>query len=284
MPIPSPNSDETQDEFIGRCMANPTMTDEYPDNEQRAAVCHGAWDDANKENDMEPLERKSLQFSEFKFVEEGDAEGTFEGYLSVFGNVDHDDDVVLPGAFKRTLKEWGEKNLMPAMFWGHNTDEPIGEWMKMKEDEHGLHVKGRLWLRNATEAVRKAYNLIRSNTVKGLSIGYSVLKYKFRELESGLRVRDLQAVRLYEGSIVPFAANEEAYVTDAKNLVRNGVVADPREFEKLLRDAGLSRTQAKAFLAKGYKALREADDPPPAKDVESIQDSLTNLRRTMKGA
>lgn len=41
MPIPSPRSDEDQDDFIGRCMSE--LADEYDDQDQRAAVCYDAW-------------------------------------------------------------------------------------------------------------------------------------------------------------------------------------------------------------------------------------------------
>jgi hypothetical protein len=37
MPIPKPEIDETKEEFIGRCMANAVMIDEYPDDDQRYA-------------------------------------------------------------------------------------------------------------------------------------------------------------------------------------------------------------------------------------------------------
>jgi HK97 family phage major capsid protein len=43
MPVPSPNSDESQDDFIGRCMANDDMQ-EY-DQDQRAAICYGQWEE-----------------------------------------------------------------------------------------------------------------------------------------------------------------------------------------------------------------------------------------------
>jgi len=42
MPIPKPKPGETQDEFISRCMGNPTMVDEYEQG-QRAAICYSAW-------------------------------------------------------------------------------------------------------------------------------------------------------------------------------------------------------------------------------------------------
>lgn len=37
--MPSPNKGEKGDDFLSRCMANPTMTKDYPDNAQRYAVC-----------------------------------------------------------------------------------------------------------------------------------------------------------------------------------------------------------------------------------------------------
>ncbi len=43
MPLPTPNKDESQDDFISRCMGNPTMKSEFPDHEQRTAVCFSQW-------------------------------------------------------------------------------------------------------------------------------------------------------------------------------------------------------------------------------------------------
>lgn len=40
-PIPSPESGESQDEFIGRC--NSELYDEYPDDAQRNAICYTKW-------------------------------------------------------------------------------------------------------------------------------------------------------------------------------------------------------------------------------------------------
>ena len=39
MPIPTPKKDESQKDFINRCMGNDTMVKEYPDQKQRAAIC-----------------------------------------------------------------------------------------------------------------------------------------------------------------------------------------------------------------------------------------------------
>lgn len=43
MPIPNPKQDEKQSEFINRCMSDNTMKSEFPDKDQRLAVCYNQW-------------------------------------------------------------------------------------------------------------------------------------------------------------------------------------------------------------------------------------------------
>lgn len=43
MPIPTPSAGQTKDGFLTSCMADPTMTSEYPDTPQRYAVCLAQW-------------------------------------------------------------------------------------------------------------------------------------------------------------------------------------------------------------------------------------------------
>lgn len=45
MPHPTPSDGESQEEFLDRCMGDNTMMLEFPDDEQRSAVCHQAWRD-----------------------------------------------------------------------------------------------------------------------------------------------------------------------------------------------------------------------------------------------
>jgi hypothetical protein len=42
MPIPKPNKSEEQNDFISRCMGNPTMVKDY-EQKQRAAICYSQW-------------------------------------------------------------------------------------------------------------------------------------------------------------------------------------------------------------------------------------------------
>jgi hypothetical protein len=49
MPLPSPKPDEIEEEWIARCMGSEPMQEEFPDNDQRLAVCYTKWRDAQEE-------------------------------------------------------------------------------------------------------------------------------------------------------------------------------------------------------------------------------------------
>jgi len=45
MPLPKPKETENQEQFMRRCVASETMNKEYPDIQQRVAVCYTQWRD-----------------------------------------------------------------------------------------------------------------------------------------------------------------------------------------------------------------------------------------------
>lgn len=194
--------------------------------------------------------------------------GEFEGYGSVFGVKDHGLDIVLPGAFAKSLAAWQEKGKLPPVLWQHKIAEPIGPHSEMREDDKGLFVKGRLLIEDDPLA-RRAHAHMKAGSVTGLSIGYVLKDYEWSN-EKGAYL--LKEIELWEVSVVTFAMNEAAGVTDVKSALQRGEVPPPSKMERALREVGLSHTQAKAFMAKGYAAL----GPRDAGDGQALQ-SLKNL-------
>ena len=45
MPLPKPRDGESRSDFISRCMGNPTALEDFPEEDQRAAVCIRLWND-----------------------------------------------------------------------------------------------------------------------------------------------------------------------------------------------------------------------------------------------
>jgi uncharacterized protein len=216
-------------------------------------------------------EIKGFKFTDFKSLDVEQC-GRFKGYLSTFGNVDHDNDVVKSGAFKTSLKEWSAKGQMPAMYWNHDDNEPVGDWLEMVPDDVGLAVVGQLHMDGKvapTQATIKAYRVTTGNGPKAMSMGFQTRKAAKRADGA----RELQDVHLIEGSIVQFPANDLAAITGAKSSVfvgDDGVPIDIREMEKLLRDGGLSARQAKALLAGGYRNL--------LRDAQAVVENEETLR------
>lgn len=198
------------------------------------------------------------------------SDGTFTGYGSVFGVEDSYGDVVEPGAFKVSLDFWKTKGKLPALLWQHRSDTPIGVWKAMSEDEHGLLVEGELALK--TQQGAEAYELLKLGAISGLSIGYSVPPAG-GVWEPKSETFRLTQVDLWETSLVTFPANEAAQVETVK-----AAIDSPKQFERFLRDAGLSARQAKALMAEGYRALNPRDADAGDSDDEVLMKLVTHLR------
>lgn len=144
--------------------------------------------------------------------DDGLEDGQFVAYASVFGNVDSYGDIVDHGAFKRTLGEWEQKGATIPVLWGHDMQDPfanIGGVSSAEEDERGLKVTGSLDLDNPTAA--QVYKLLKGRRVNTMSFAYSVLDSE--KSGDGLHLKDLD---LFEVSIVPVPANDQAQVLTVK--------------------------------------------------------------------
>lgn len=206
----------------------------------------------------------------FALKASNDSDGTFSGYGSVFDVVDWYGDVVVKGAFAKSLAAWAEKGKLPKMLWQHLSREPIGVWTKMQEDDKGLFVEGRILL-EAGELERRAYAHLKAGSIDGLSIGYDLPEGGW-EYDSKKGAFILKEIDLWEVSPVTFPANEDAQVETVKAAVAGG----PKEFERFLREAGLSRSQAKGLMARGYEGLRDLREAE-GEGLEDVKQAIRNL-------
>lgn len=185
--------------------------------------------------------------------------GNFCGYASVFNIIDQGNDVVLPGAFEKSLEDAKRKDRLIPMLWQHNRDEPIGKWTKMIEDSRGLYVEGKLHIDFDPIAAR-AYGHLKAGSVGGLSIGYGLCDDGFRMHPEHDGVFELTELDLRETSIVTTPMLIEARVTDIKSMNEIGAIPSVRQFEKWLRDAGgFTKERAAAIAASAGDVLGERD-------------------------
>lgn len=139
-----------------------------------------------------------------------DDHGRFAGYASVFGELDDGGDIVMPGAFARSLARRGRDRI--RLLFQHDPKEPVGLWERVAEDGFGLWVEGLLVPGvPRADALRK---LIETRAIDGLSIGFRTVR---ATREPGTGHRKLWQVDLWEVSIVTFPMLAGARIAPASD-------------------------------------------------------------------
>lgn len=139
------------------------------------------------------------------------------GYASTFGNIDSYNDIIEPTAFDETIEafEKGEKSI--KILYNHEPDLSMGLLTRMGKDEYGLFVEGDI----ATDLVIGAETAIRikRGIIDEFSIGYYLKDWYSDEVKP--EIWHLTNIDLREVSVVTFAANERARVTEYESKSTN---------------------------------------------------------------
>ena len=211
--------------------------------------------------------------------------GVFEGYGNVANFKDYAKDVAVNGAFQKSLDRHKAKGSTPAMLFQHKHDSAIGVWTEIREDQHGLYVKGKFT--KGVQLADETYLLMKDGALSGLSIGYSVID---QEYDAKTETNYLKEVELFEISVVTFPCNDRARIQTVKSAFDEGELPTKSEIEELLRDAGFSRKQAKGFISKGYSIFEgqrdaESEEVQEAKEdldsdliIKALEDLRTSIR------
>jgi uncharacterized protein len=136
--------------------------------------------------------------------------GVFTGYASLFGRRDSQGDMVMAGAFTKTLKQRGADGI--RMLFQHNPAEPVGTWVDLWEDGHGLKVRGRL--NREVQRGRELLSLLEAGGLDGLSIGFKTIRAR---KDRASATRQLLEIDLWEISLVTFPMLDGARVSTVKS-------------------------------------------------------------------
>jgi HK97 family phage prohead protease len=171
------------------------------------------------------IERKGAVV-EFKFISDAQP-GIFEGYGSIFNNIDSYGDIILPGAFAQSLSEHKAKGTMPGLYAEHSIYTtggdllPVGTWMDIAEDDKGLRVKGKISALD-TDYGRRIRGLMQDGALRGLSIAYQVPKggasFSGSKKPDEAK-RTLRQINLASVDIVRDPANPSAVIDAVKSLL-----------------------------------------------------------------
>jgi uncharacterized protein len=222
---------------------------------------------------------KSIPFE----VKVNESKRIFEGYASTFGNADLVNDIVQPGAFKKTISERMPRKQIKVLF-NHNPAQPIGIPLHMEEDTKGLYIEAKI---SNTTLGNDVLELMKDGVIDRMSIGYDVIKDEY-DNNSGSRL--LKELKLYEFSAVVFPANEEAIigqvksVSDLENVLQKAVAG--HNIAQYLKEG---RVLSKATFTKVKTAIEALEEVLAAaekegKDFEprqSTQNATHNLLKNI---
>ena len=139
-----------------------------------------------------------------------DADGTVEGYASLFGELDLARDMMMRGAFAETLFARGIRRV--PMLFQHDPSEPVGIWLELREDHRGLFARGR-----AHSGSRAWTRVAVTITGRGDRRSVDRLPDVKSAIDPRTRIRRIYAVDLWEISIVTFPMLTGARVRAVKH-------------------------------------------------------------------
>lgn len=151
-----------------------------------------------------------MRFKGFKFESYDAATGEVSGYASKFHNIDGYGDIVMPGAFTKSLQGGAGKI---KFLWQHDRYTPIGVIKELREDEKGLYFKAQF---ANTQKAQEARELMSMGAMDSFSIGY-IPVIEEKDEANGRAVNRIREVRLLEISSVTFPANTEATLDNIKS-------------------------------------------------------------------
>lgn len=144
--------------------------------------------------------------------------GITTGYLASFGNLDSDNDIIMPGAFAKSIMEMGPASNKPRIKYilDHNTTKALGTYNLLQEDSKGLYYEAQV----GSHALGQDFlKMVESGLITEHSIGYGVVKKVVTNPDADWRDQQTQLfeLKLWEGSPLQcWGANADTPLTGIK--------------------------------------------------------------------
>lgn len=171
--------------------------------------------------------------------------GIVSGYFSAFGSVDSDGDIIMPGAFKRSIQDWGVDGKQRIKhLLNHNPSQPLGKLVSLKEDSYGLYYESKI---GSHQLGKDFVKMVESGLISEHSIGFRTLRE-----QKNSDANEIHDVMLFEGSsLTAWGANENTPLLGIKNMKNIEKIQDQiKSFEKFIRDSDVSEETVDLCLIK----------------------------------
>ena len=161
------------------------------------------------------------KYKEFALRKSSEDAGEISGYFSTYDRIpDSYGDVIAPGAFAESIQKRKESGHPFPLCWNHDLNQIIGS---VDPDNIADTDKGPLMTATFfdTPLAQEKREIVKSGVVYQFSFAYDVLEAGPVTLENGTKANELRKLDLFEVSIVPIPANQNAVMTEIKAGRRN---------------------------------------------------------------
>lgn len=207
--------------------------------------------------------------------------GTISGYFSTYDRIpDSYGDIIAPGAFTDTIKARKESGHPFPLCWNHDLDQIIGMVDTIEDDEKGPLMTASFF---DTPLAQEKREIVKSGVVYQFSFAYDVKESEVVVLEDGTKANELRKLDLFEVSIVPIPANQNAVMTSIKSedpeiataTVKIVPVLDEEALEAVMEKAGRRNRKSDVEILRQIRSLvdqlledeiDDADDPKNGED------------------
>ena len=320
MPIPTPNTDESKENFLKRCMSDKIMVQDFEDENQRFAVCNTQWDEKNSiDNKNEPIvkinvdtkplikvvekeinkikeesfsinikpiedeltERRCSDLDEFRF----DADrNEITGTAARFGVWSEDlggfKEKIRQGAFAKTIKE-GDIRLL----FNHDPNFILARTsngtMTLEEDKRGLQFTASLPNTTYASDLKES---IRRGDISQNSFGFRTIndKWKISDDRNKLDERTLTEVKLFDLGPVTFPAYPQTTVKVRTLLKQAGIDYDEIAEMWSKEEKGILTKHERAYVIEVITGLLEKFKETETKEpiIENHSEEVVEPRMT----
>jgi len=228
-------------------------------------------------------------------------DGYVEGIVSVFGNVDDGGDVIMPGAFTKTIQERASRI---RGLWQHNINQPpIGKTLALTEvgrdalppevlakapgASGGLKLQAQIL---PTTLGNDVLIGLRAGAINEMSFGFEVIKEDISYPEGVDRpIRVIREVRLWEWSPVNWGMNPATHIGNVKAL-EAALRRDPEAaLNQVLKQAGdippeVALPLLAEWLGKAGRVLSAANVKKVENAIAQMGEAITALEALLESA
>jgi HK97 family phage prohead protease len=189
--------------------------------------------------------------------------GIVTGYFSAFGSIDSDNDMIMPGAYKKTLQENANR---VKHLWQHDVRYPLSKPTTLKEDSYGLYFESEI---SKTSYGKDVLQLYKDGVIDEHSVGFKTINKSQKS-----NYTEITEIRLWEGSTVTFGANPNTPFTGMKGASAEDVMKKMDSVLKTFRNGRFENEEIFDALEVYFKQLQQLFIELTTKSTQPVEETV----------